>query len=141
MADAALKTAPAEEAELTDGFNLLIDALKLNGLTTIYGVPGIPITDFGRMSNIAKKTRDRLAELFVIERPEIATEQRSVDGTRKWLLNVGTGNAVEAVYIPEETRGTLCVSSQAGCAGSERAIAPGTSQSRACRWSPVRPTG
>jgi oxalyl-CoA decarboxylase len=50
MADAALKTAPAEEAELTDGFNLLIDALKLNGLTTIYGVPGIPITDFGRMA-------------------------------------------------------------------------------------------
>ena len=48
MADAALKTTPAEEAELTDGFNLLIDALKLNGLTTIYGVPGIPITDFGR---------------------------------------------------------------------------------------------
>ena len=50
MADAALNTAPAEEAELTDGFNLLIDALKLNGLTTIYGVPGIPITDFGRMA-------------------------------------------------------------------------------------------
>ena len=50
MADAALKTAPAAEAELTDGFNLLIDALKLNGLTTIYGVPGIPITDFGRMA-------------------------------------------------------------------------------------------
>jgi oxalyl-CoA decarboxylase len=50
MADAALKTAPAEEAELTDGFNLLIDALKLNGLTTISGVPGIPITDFGRMA-------------------------------------------------------------------------------------------
>src|SRR5689334_11234816 len=53
MADAAVKTkeaAPAEERELTDGFHLIIDALKLNGLTTIYGVPGIPITDFGRMA-------------------------------------------------------------------------------------------
>jgi oxalyl-CoA decarboxylase len=57
MADAALKEKPAagaeEERELTDGFNLIIDALKLNGLTTIYGVPGIPITDFGRMAQAA----------------------------------------------------------------------------------------
>ena len=53
MADAALKTPAAEEADLTDGFNLLIDALKLNDLTTIYGVPGIPITDFGRMAQAA----------------------------------------------------------------------------------------
>ena len=54
MAEAAVKektaTAPEDERELTDGFNLIIDALKLNGLTTIYGVPGIPITDFGRMA-------------------------------------------------------------------------------------------
>jgi len=57
MAEAAVKekpaTAPDEERELTDGFNLIIDALKLNGLTTIYGVPGIPITDFGRMAQAA----------------------------------------------------------------------------------------
>src|SRR5213078_2937517 len=57
MAEAALKEAPAsapeEERELTDGFHLIIDALKLNGLTTIYGVPGIPITDFGRMAQAA----------------------------------------------------------------------------------------
>jgi oxalyl-CoA decarboxylase len=54
MAEAAVKakpeTAPEAEQELTDGFHLIIDALKLNGLTTIYGVPGIPITDFGRMA-------------------------------------------------------------------------------------------
>ena len=54
MAEAAVKakpeTAPESEQELTDGFHLIIDALKLNGLTTIYGVPGIPITDFGRMA-------------------------------------------------------------------------------------------
>ena len=55
MAEAAVKEKPAVEAEreLTDGFNLIIDALKLNGLTTIYGVPGIPITDFGRMAQAA----------------------------------------------------------------------------------------
>src|ERR671923_2853736 len=56
MADAAVKEKPAsaeDERELTDGFNLVIDAMKLNGLTTIYGVPGIPITDFGRMAQAA----------------------------------------------------------------------------------------
>lgn len=73
------------------------------------------LTDFGRMSNIAKKTRDKLAELFVIERPEIATEQRSVDGTRKWLLRFADGNEAETVNIPEEDRGSVCVSSQVGC--------------------------
>jgi oxalyl-CoA decarboxylase len=53
MAEAALKTAPEKEEELTDGFNLIIDAMKLNGIQTIYGVPGIPITDFGRMAQAA----------------------------------------------------------------------------------------
>ena len=73
------------------------------------------VTDFGRMTNVAKKTRDRLAELFVIERPEIVTEQRSVDGTRKWLLRFPDGNEAETVNIPEEDRGSVCVSSQVGC--------------------------
>jgi 23S rRNA (adenine2503-C2)-methyltransferase len=73
------------------------------------------VTDFGRMTNIAKKTRDRLAELFVIERPEIVTEQRSTDGTRKWLLRFPDGNEAETVNIPEEDRGSVCVSSQVGC--------------------------
>ena len=73
------------------------------------------VTDFGRMTNIAKKTRRRLAELFVVERPQIVTEQRSVDGTRKWLLRFPDGNEAETVNIPEEDRGSLCVSSQVGC--------------------------
>ena len=59
------------------------------------------VTDFGLMTNIAKKTRERLAELFVIERPQIVTEQRSVDGTRKWLLRFPDGNEAETVNIPE----------------------------------------
>ncbi len=73
------------------------------------------VTDFGRMSNIAKKTRDRLADQFVIERPSIVTEQRSTDGTRKWLLRFADGNEAETVNIPETDRGSVCVSSQVGC--------------------------
>ncbi|HEY6980461.1 23S rRNA (adenine(2503)-C(2))-methyltransferase RlmN [Reyranella sp.] len=73
------------------------------------------VTDFERMTNIAKKTRERLAERFAIGRPEIVTEQRSVDGTRKWLLRFGDGNEAETVNIPEEDRGSVCVSSQVGC--------------------------
>jgi 23S rRNA (adenine2503-C2)-methyltransferase len=73
------------------------------------------VTDFGRMTNIARKTRDRLAELFVVERPQIVTEQRSTDGTRKWLLRFPDGNEAETVNIPEEDRGSVCISSQVGC--------------------------
>jgi len=73
------------------------------------------VTDFGRMTNIAKRTRERLAELFVVERPEIVTEQRSTDGTRKWLLRFPDGNEAETVNIPEEDRGSVCISSQVGC--------------------------
>jgi 23S rRNA (adenine2503-C2)-methyltransferase len=73
------------------------------------------VTDFGRMTNIAKAARERLGDLFVIDRPQIVTEQRSVDGTRKWLLRFGDGNEAETVNIPEEDRGSVCVSSQVGC--------------------------
>ena len=73
------------------------------------------VTDFAAMTNIAKKSRERLAELFVVARPEIVTEQRSVDGTRKWLLRFADGNEAETVNIPEEDRGSVCVSSQVGC--------------------------
>ncbi|MGE0658172.1 MAG: 23S rRNA (adenine(2503)-C(2))-methyltransferase RlmN [Reyranellaceae bacterium] len=73
------------------------------------------VTDFARMSNIARKVQQRLDELYVIERPQIVTEQRSSDGTRKWLLRLADGNEVESVYIPEDDRGAVCVSSQVGC--------------------------
>jgi 23S rRNA (adenine2503-C2)-methyltransferase len=72
-------------------------------------------TDFAAMTSLAKDFRARLAEQFVIERPVIATAQHSVDGTQKWLLRFGDGQEVETVHIPEEDRGTLCVSSQVGC--------------------------
>jgi 23S rRNA (adenine2503-C2)-methyltransferase len=72
--------------------------------------------DFAAMTDIAATLRAKLTERACITAPNVMREELSDDGTRKWLLNVGTGNAVEAVYIPEETRGTLCVSTQAGCA-------------------------
>ncbi len=72
-------------------------------------------TDFAAMTDLGKPLRARLAELAVIELPALAREQRSTDGTRKWLLRMTDGQQVEAVHIPEEERGTLCVSSQVGC--------------------------
>jgi 23S rRNA (adenine2503-C2)-methyltransferase len=72
-------------------------------------------TDFAAMTSLAKDFRARLAEQFVIERATVAVAQQSNDGTRKWLLRFGDGQEVETVHIPEEDRGTLCVSSQVGC--------------------------
>ncbi len=79
------------------------------------------VTDFEEMTNISKDLRETLIQHFSIARPEIVTEQISIDGTRKWLLRLAASRPgekapeVEAVYIPEETRGTLCISSQVGC--------------------------
>ncbi|MFX6823201.1 23S rRNA (adenine(2503)-C(2))-methyltransferase RlmN, partial [Acinetobacter baumannii] len=73
------------------------------------------VTDFDRMTNIAKDMRGRLAQNFVIGRATESSCQKSVDGTRKWLLRVRDGEEAETVHIPEEDRGTLCVSSQVGC--------------------------
>ena len=77
-------------------------------------------TDFSAMTNVSKRLREELAARFTLKRPEIVTEQVSSDGTRKWLLRFpprGAGRPVEVetVYIPEEGRGTLCLSSQVGC--------------------------
>ena len=71
--------------------------------------------DFAEMTNLSKAFRAELAEKFVIEVPEVVTRQVSEDGTRKYLVKIAGGHEVEVVYIPEEGRGTLCVSSQVGC--------------------------
>ena len=72
--------------------------------------------DFGRMTDLAKSLRDKLQGLAEVRALPVISEHVSRDGTIKWLFDVGQGNAVEAVFIPEDDRGTLCVSSQAGCA-------------------------
>ncbi len=72
--------------------------------------------DFAAMSDLAKSLREKLAAMAVIELPQITYDSVAADGTRKWLLSVGSGNGIETVFIPEANRGTLCVSSQVGCA-------------------------
>jgi len=74
------------------------------------------ITDFAQMTNLRKALREKLIENAEVKSLEIAFEQLSEDGTAKWLLRLADGNCIEMVYIPEADRGTLCVSSQVGCA-------------------------
>ena len=73
-------------------------------------------SDFSQMSDLAKSLREKLAPMAHVQGLPLISQQESADGTIKWLFDVGQGNAVEAVYIPETDRATLCVSSQAGCA-------------------------
>lgn len=73
------------------------------------------VRDFDAMTNLAKEYRAKLKEHFTIEVPEVVSRNVSADGTRKYLVRIGGGHEVEVVYIPEEDRGTLCISSQVGC--------------------------
>ncbi|RXZ38391.1 23S rRNA (adenine(2503)-C(2))-methyltransferase RlmN [Oxalobacteraceae bacterium CAVE-383] len=73
-------------------------------------------SDFDSMTDLAKSLREKLAGRAVVMAPDVISDHTSSDGTRKWLLDVGQGNAIETVFIPEENRGTLCISTQAGCA-------------------------
>jgi 23S rRNA (adenine2503-C2)-methyltransferase len=112
----------------TESVNLLgLDAAALTDLVGQWG--GKPFrarqlqrwihqrgTDsFDQMTDLAREFRQQLTERCSIDGPVASIEQRSTDGTRKWLFDVGKNNAVEAVFIPEDDRGTLCISSQAGC--------------------------
>jgi 23S rRNA (adenine2503-C2)-methyltransferase len=81
--------------------------------------------DFTAMSNLAKSFRDKLIASAEVVGPTVASEQVAADGTIKWLFDVGAGDAVETVFIPETGRGTLCISSQAGCAVNCRFCATG----------------
>jgi 23S rRNA (adenine2503-C2)-methyltransferase len=86
------------------------------------------VTDFTRMSSIARPLQSQLAEKFVIGRPSVATEQTSVDSTRKFLFRFRDGQEAETVYIPDpvEDRGAVCISSQVGCTLSCRFCHTGT---------------
>ncbi len=74
------------------------------------------VNNFDEMSNVSKALREELASIAEIRAPEIAIDDKSKDGTHKWLLRLDDGNCIEAVFIPEDGRGTLCISSQVGCA-------------------------
>ncbi|WP_376100241.1 23S rRNA (adenine(2503)-C(2))-methyltransferase RlmN [Roseomonas sp. CCTCC AB2023176] len=84
------------------------------------------VTDFARMANIAKPLQAKLADRFKITRPTVATEQTSTDATRKWLFRLADGQQIETVYIPEDDRGALCISTQVGCTLSCRFCHTGT---------------
>jgi 23S rRNA (adenine2503-C2)-methyltransferase len=104
--------------------------LNAEELGTLLGAEGLPayrarqvwhwlyhrgVRNFAAMANLPKDLRVLLDQKFSIERPKVISEQRSTDGTIKWLLAFSDGQQVEAVFIPEARRGTLCVSSQVGC--------------------------
>ena len=76
----------------------------------------VGVTDFSAMTNLGKNLQQKLHDIAEIRLPELVSCQQSHDGTHKWLLKLACGNSIETVYIPEATRGTLCVSSQVGCA-------------------------
>ena len=73
-------------------------------------------SDFAAMTDLAKSLREWLGHAAVVSPPAVVSDRLSADGTRKFLFDVGNGNAVETVFIPEDDRGTLCISTQAGCA-------------------------
>ena len=130
-------TAPSETAPVAEKPSVVgMSRERLGAAMTAIGVPARQVgmrvaqlwhwlyvrgvTDFAAMTNVSKELRARLADAYALTRPEIVTEQKSADGTIKWLLRFpprGAGRPVEieTVYIPEEGRGTLCLSSQVGC--------------------------
>jgi 23S rRNA (adenine2503-C2)-methyltransferase len=119
----------AAAAASDDRINLIgLSRAELESVITGFGLPAFRArqiwhwlyhrgaTDFEQMTTLAKQVRAELAEKCVIARPGVVSEQLSRDSTRKWLLAVPGGGNVETVYIPEEDRGALCISSQVGCA-------------------------
>ncbi len=105
----------ARIAELFAEAGLDPKAAKLRAKQVFHWLYHRGVEDFEAMTDIAKTMRPWLAERFVIGRPEVVEAQHSTDGTRKWLLRTADGHDFEMVFIPDETRGTLCVSSQVGC--------------------------
>ncbi len=90
-------------------------AAKLRSKQLFHWVYHRGVSDFAAMTDLAKPMRIWMEERFVVARPEVVTAQVSTDGTRKWLLRASDGNDYEMVFIPDEDRGTLCISSQVGC--------------------------
>ena len=88
---------------------------KFRAQQVIQWIHQVGLRDFDRMTNLSKSLRDKLSNIAEVRLPEVISEQCAADGTRKWLIKLHCGNSVETVYIPERTRGTLCVSSQVGC--------------------------
>ena len=99
-----------------EGFFAEIGEKPFRAIQILKWIYQFGVKDFDAMTNISKSLREQLKERAEVRLPEIVTEQHSADGTSKWLLRLDNGNSIEMVFIPEDERGTLCVSSQIGCA-------------------------
>ena len=98
-----------------EAFFLSIGEKKFRGAQMVKWIHQQGVTDFDQMTNLSKSLRDRLKDIAEVRSPRVTFRGDSEDGTRKWLMEVDGGSKVETVYIPEDDRGTLCVSSQVGC--------------------------
>jgi 23S rRNA (adenine2503-C2)-methyltransferase len=99
-----------------EAFFAAIGEKKFRATQLMKWIHQLGVVDFQEMNNLSKDLRNQLAETSCVQNLQVAQDQLSKDGTRKWLLRLHDGNHIEAVYIPEDDRGTLCVSSQVGCA-------------------------
>ncbi|MCL6415363.1 23S rRNA (adenine(2503)-C(2))-methyltransferase RlmN [Aestuariirhabdus sp. Z084] len=102
--------------EKMEAFFLSIGEKKFRAEQVLKWIHHNRVGDFEQMTNLGKALREKLSQVAEIRAPEIVSENISKDGTRKWVVRVTSGSCVETVFIPEEGRGTLCISSQAGCA-------------------------
>ncbi len=99
-----------------EAFFAAIGEKKFRATQLMKWIHQLGVVDFQEMNNLSKDLRNQLAESSCVQNLQVAEDYLSKDGTRKWLLRLHDGNHIEAVYIPEDDRGTLCVSSQVGCA-------------------------
>ncbi len=99
-----------------EAFFAAIGEKKFRATQVMKWIHQLGVVDFQEMNNLSKDLRKQLAESSCVQNLQVTRDQISKDGTRKWLLRLHDGNHIEAVYIPEDDRGTLCVSSQVGCA-------------------------
>ena len=96
-------------------FFLSIGEKKFRATQVLKWIHHFGVSDFDEMTNVSKALKEKLKKIAEIRGPEIVSSHFSEDGTCKWVVRVASGSCVETVYIPEGKRGTLCVSSQAGC--------------------------
>ncbi|MGH8120784.1 MAG: bifunctional tRNA (adenosine(37)-C2)-methyltransferase TrmG/ribosomal RNA large subunit methyltransferase RlmN, partial [Gammaproteobacteria bacterium] len=115
MADARTNLADMDRKSMEDFF-AGIGEKPFRASQVIQWIHQQGVIEFRHMTNLGKSLRESLIETARVDFPEVVTAQQSRDGTRKWLLRVDAQNCIETVFIPERDRGTLCVSSQAGCA-------------------------
>lgn len=99
-----------------EGFFIEIGEKPFRARQLLQWIHQYRVTDFAQMSNLSKSLREKLSQIAEIRVPELLHEHISTDGTRKWIIKMDGDNSIETVFIPENGRGTICVSSQVGCA-------------------------